>query len=190
MGLQLILLALWIALLVLSATSKKHPKPATRAFVKKRSTIMSEDNKNKTKKKDQKWFPLESNPALMNDYVAKLGFNTDLYEFVDVFSAEDWALQMIPQPVAAVIMLYPLTPKQLEHEKKQHQQPQSDDDSSCSVWFIKQRIGNACGTIGLLHSLLNAPRTTQSIPTGIVVANIPSVDCVSNSSPSSGNPRS
>ena len=26
-----------------------------------------------------------------------------------------------------------------------------------NVWFIKQRIGNACGTIGLLHSLLNVP---------------------------------
>ena len=101
----------------------------------------------------QKWFPLESNPRLMNDYIDKLGFNTDLLSFVDVFTTEDWALEMIPQPVAAVIMLYPLTAKQLEHEKLEAaaQVTASND----GVWFIKQRIGNACGTIGLLHSLLN-----------------------------------
>jgi ubiquitin carboxyl-terminal hydrolase L3 len=115
----------------------------------------------------QKWFPLESNPDLMNAYVQKLGFNTDLYQFVDVISTDDWALDMIPQPVVAVIMLYPLTEKQLEYEKNEKAAAAaaaatSNDDtatnaSSNGVWFIKQRIGNACGTIGLLHSLLNTP---------------------------------
>jgi ubiquitin carboxyl-terminal hydrolase L3 len=101
----------------------------------------------------QKWFPLESNPALMNDYVRKLGFKADLYEFVDVFSAEDWALEMIPKPVIAVLFLYPLTAPQLSYEKSN--QVAVEDDKAC--WFIKQRIGNACGTIGLLHAILNAP---------------------------------
>ena len=59
-----------------------------------------------------KWFPLESNPQLINKYISKLGFDTSLYEFTDVFSTEDWAMDMIPQPVAAVIMLYPLSEKQ------------------------------------------------------------------------------
>ena len=103
----------------------------------------------------KKWFPLESNPSLMNDYCHKLGFNTGLYEWTDVFSAEDWALDMIPQPVAAVIMLYPLTEKQTAHEKDELQPLQTDQPAD--VWFTKQRIGNACGTIGILHSLLNTP---------------------------------
>jgi ubiquitin carboxyl-terminal hydrolase L3 len=102
----------------------------------------------------QRWFPLESNPALINSYIQKLGFDTSLYEFVDVFSTEEWALEMIPQPVAAVLMLYPLTDKQTSNT--------SDDvvafaEMQDRVWFVKQRIGNACGTIGLLHALLNAP---------------------------------
>jgi ubiquitin carboxyl-terminal hydrolase L3 len=108
----------------------------------------------------QKWFPLESNPSLMNGYVAKLGFNTDLYEFVDVFSTEDWALQMIPQPVVAVLMLYPLTEKQESFYGQDNLAPQDMD----KVWFTKQRIGNACGTIGLLHTLLNVPEPLRIFP--------------------------
>jgi ubiquitin carboxyl-terminal hydrolase L3 len=101
-----------------------------------------------------KWFPLESNPQLINKYISKLGFDTSLYEFTDVFSTEEWAMDMIPQPVAAVIMMYPLSEKQ---EKCSGEDEIADAAVLEDVWFIKQRIGNACGTIGLLHSLLNAP---------------------------------
>jgi ubiquitin carboxyl-terminal hydrolase L3 len=95
----------------------------------------------------------------MNDYVNKLGFSSTatLYEFTDVFGIEDWALEMIPQPVAAVIMLYPLTEKQLAYEKERSSSSATATPTPGDVWFIKQRIGNACGTIGLLHALLNAP---------------------------------
>lgn len=114
-----------------------------------------------SKDEKQRWFPLESNPTLINKYISKLGFDTSLYEFVDVFSTEEWALEMIPQPVAAVLMLYPLT-------EIQESAPRNDKillDASNSptstdpprVWFTKQRIWNACGTIGLLHTLLNLP---------------------------------
>jgi len=117
-------------------------------------------------KPHQRWFPLESNPVLMNDYVSKLGWNTDLYEFVDVFSTEDWALDMIPQPVAAVVMLYPLTEKQTSHDDGDNELNPLEDSSCSEVWFTKQRIGNACGTIGLLHSLLNAPEGLRTFEPG------------------------
>ena len=114
---------------------------------------MTDDTSTSTKR--QCWFPLESNPSLMNSYIAKIGFDTSLYDLTDVFSTESWALDMIPQPVASVIMLYPLTDVQEEHRRSEQVSPAPDDD----VWFIKQRIGNACGTtIGLLHALLNAPK--------------------------------
>ena len=103
--------------------------------------------------KKQKWFPLESNPQLMNDYCAKLGFDTSLYQFCDVFSTEEWALSMVPQPVAAVVLLYPLTDKQ----ESFRDQDKLATDQLDKLWFTKQRIGNACGTIGLLHALQNAP---------------------------------
>lgn len=103
----------------------------------------------------KRWFPLESNPELINSYIQKLGYDTSIYEFVDVFSTEDWALDMIDQPVAAVLMLYPLTEKQTSNT--QDDIVATEEIMQDKVWFTKQRIGNACGTIGLLHALLNAP---------------------------------
>ena len=89
------------------------------------------------------------------------------YEFVDVFSTEDWALDMVDQPGAAVMLLYPLTKTQLQNTPDDEQAssqvletkaPTSDDDHDHDgVWFMKQRIGNACGTIALIHALANLP---------------------------------
>lgn len=54
------------------------------------------------------WFPLESNPSVMNEYVHNLGLDTTQFSFQDVLSTEEWALEMIPQPAVAVIMLFPV----------------------------------------------------------------------------------
>jgi ubiquitin carboxyl-terminal hydrolase L3 len=120
--------------------------------------------------KHQKWFPLESNPVLMNRYICTMGWDVGQYHVVDVFSTEDWALEMIPQPVAAVLLLYPLTPVQLQHEKEEKLSLASNPTTpSNDVWFTKQRIGNACGTIGLLHAMLNVPNEIQySLPQPLI----------------------
>ena len=128
---------------------------------------MSANKDDDVSKKEQRWFPLESNPTLMNDYTEKLGFNTDIYHFVDVFATEDWALSMIPQPVVAVVFLYPLTEAQLKTPDSDGNAPTAvQPDDSNKLWFIKQRIGNACGTIGLLHALLNAPEPIRQFKPG------------------------
>ena len=41
-------------------------------------------------------------------YLEKLGFPTAMFRFHDVMSTEEWALEMIPQPVLAVVMLFPI----------------------------------------------------------------------------------
>mmetsp|Transcript_110760 Transcript_110760/g.226659 ORF Transcript_110760/g.226659 Transcript_110760/m.226659 type:complete len:205 (-) Transcript_110760:273-887(-) len=74
------------------------------------------------------------------------------------FSTEKWALDMIAQPVAAVLVLYPLTENQL---KNTGEETVAVSEMKDKVWFTKQRIGNACGTIGLLHALLNAPEAIR-----------------------------
>ena len=45
-----------------------------------------------SKQQQQRWFPLESNPMLLNRYVASIGFSTDLFGFSDVYSTEEWYL--------------------------------------------------------------------------------------------------
>lgn len=58
-------------------------------------------------------------------------------------------------------MLYPLTEKQVNYSDGDNELSVSKEYNE-DVWFIKQRIGNACGTIGLLHALLNTPKDLQS----------------------------
>lgn len=52
--------------------------------------------------------PLESNPDVINRYLEKLGFPVTLLAATDVMSTEEWALEMVPRPVAAVLMVYPI----------------------------------------------------------------------------------
>lgn len=94
-----------------------------------------------------RWLPLESNPEVMNKYLRQLGVKKD-WEFVDVFTFDQEMLSLIPRPVVAVLLLFPLSEQsQGTAIGKEVEAPE--------VYFIKQSIGNACGTIGLIHALLN-----------------------------------
>merc|ERR1719491_1941181 len=82
-------------------------------------------------------------------------------------------------------MLYPLSDAQLNFQEKEEKQlkdaagkekgsgdggedgteegggEDTDGTTATPVWHMKQRIGNACGTIGVLHSLANIPEELQ-----------------------------
>ena len=129
---------------------------------------MMADQKTQDEKKEKKWFPLESNPSLLNQYISKLGFETTLQEFTDVLSTEQWALDMVPHPVSAVVVLFPMTDKVSEKRREFHTKSlehynsdSSAELSDSSVWYIKQRISNACGTVAILHALMNVPKTIR-----------------------------
>jgi ubiquitin carboxyl-terminal hydrolase L3 len=64
---------------------------------------------------------------------------------------------MISQPIAAMLLLYPLTKNQTSVVDDVVAFEAMED----KVWFMKQRIGNACGTIGLLHALQNIPEAIR-----------------------------
>ena len=104
------------------------------------------------------WNPLESNPETLTDYAERLGQSPGLFCFHDVLSFEDWAIEIIPKPVKAVLFLFPI--KEGLH-KADHGDLASDhshgDLASSGLIFTRQKIGNACGTIALIHALANAP---------------------------------
>lgn len=56
--------------------------------------------------------PLESNPEVINTFIQKMGLKTNEFNFQEMLSIEDWALDMIPQPVLGIVMLYEHTPVQ------------------------------------------------------------------------------
>ncbi|OQS00212.1 ubiquitin carboxyl-terminal hydrolase [Thraustotheca clavata] len=110
-----------------------------------------------TEERSKRWFPLESNPNVMNDYIRRMGVPDDCeYEFCDVYSTEDWALDMVLRPVLAVIMLFPIKAHTEEFAKGQQERiVKGGQYVSPNVYFMKQTVGNACGTVGILHALGN-----------------------------------
>lgn len=115
-------------------------------------------------KMTKNWFPLESNPDVMNTYMGRLGLNTVDYRFVDVLSTEDWALDMVPKPVLAVLMLFPLGRAEEEFRIQQSSEIAANGQTvSPNIFYMKQTIGNACGTIGLLHAAGNARKVVPNL---------------------------
>ena len=99
--------------------------------------------------------PLESNPEVINQFIQKMGLKTEHYAFTEMLSTEEWAIEMLPQPVLGILFLYEETPVQKQHkeEESHHLKP---EEVPASVFFMRQYARNACGTIALFHIVLNA----------------------------------
>ena len=110
--------------------------------------------------------PLESDPSVFNRYAKSLGCERVGEEggvnFCDVFGLDVELLGMVPRPVLAVILLFPIEKDQAKKDAEAAAASQaiaskgSDGNGSGEgVFYIKQKIGNACGTIALLHAIAN-----------------------------------
>lgn len=100
----------------------------------------------------KRWLPLEANPEVMNQFLWGLGLPEEEAECNDVYGLDDELLEMVPKPVLAVLFLYPLT-AQSEAERVKDDSVQRD--YSNKLYFTRQTVGNACGTVGLLHAIGN-----------------------------------
>ncbi|KAF7002868.1 hypothetical protein CFC21_018280 [Triticum aestivum] len=79
----------------------------------------------------KRWFPLEANPDVMNQFMWGLGVPEGV-GFCDVYGLDDDMLAKSPWC------------------------PSRSSPSSCSTRSTKQTVGNACGTIGIIHAIGNA----------------------------------
>ncbi|KAJ3128410.1 Ubiquitin carboxyl-terminal hydrolase isozyme L3 [Nowakowskiella sp. JEL0407] len=78
------------------------------------------------------------------------------YVFTDVYGLDEDLLEMVPQPVLAVLMLFPITEQYEEYRRMETATIRKDGQTvTHKLYFTKQTIPNACGTIGLLHALAN-----------------------------------
>jgi ubiquitin carboxyl-terminal hydrolase L3 len=113
---------------------------------------------------------LENNPEVMSHLARSLGMDETL-SFYDIYSLTDPdLLAFIPRPVYALLVIIPLTPtwhemRQSEDKNKSEYAGKGGDESV--VWF-KQTIGNACGSIGLVHSLLNSDASQNIKPDSVL----------------------
>nr|XP_034175695.1 ubiquitin carboxyl-terminal hydrolase isoform X1 [Osmia lignaria] len=104
------------------------------------------------------WIPLESNPDVMTTFLHKLGVPKE-WSIIDVYGLEPDLLALVPKPVLAVILLYPLRKKTGNGLESEEDVKESDTSNPSlkdpSVYHMKQYIHNACGTIALIHSIGN-----------------------------------
>lgn len=102
--------------------------------------------------------PLESNPAVMNKYLKTLGLVEPRVQIVDVFGITDEFLEMVPKPIYALLFVYPITAT-TERDAKETAEMQQTEIAAFQqkhhFFFTKQYVPNACGTVALIHALIN-----------------------------------
>ena len=103
---------------------------------------------------DKKWFPLEANPEVMTQYTRTLGVEKGCF-FTDIFGLDDELLMMVPQPVLAVVMLFPMTKENNEAVDQAHALNVGKSAAAAGPFFMHQTVGNACGTVGIVHAIAN-----------------------------------
>ena len=78
--------------------------------------------------------------------------------FTDVFGLDEESLKMVPSPCVGIIFLYPFS--QVEMRKKKLGK---NNGQKCEgVWYMNQVIGNACGAVALMHTVMNTLDTVSS----------------------------
>lgn len=91
-----------------------------------------------------------------------MGLKTENYNFQEMLSTEEWALEMIPKPTLGILFLYDETPAQ-EEFKNEESNSLHPENIPANIFFMKQFAQNACGTIALFHMIVNAIDHTPDI---------------------------
>uniref|UniRef100_A0A182YC83 Ubiquitin carboxyl-terminal hydrolase n=1 Tax=Anopheles stephensi TaxID=30069 RepID=A0A182YC83_ANOST len=103
------------------------------------------------------WLPLESNPEVLTNYMVKLGVSP-LWSIVDIYGMDDELLDMVPKPVKSLIFLFPCSKAHEEYRAKEDEELKAKNvEHPKSLFFTRQFVHNACGTIAVIHAILNNP---------------------------------
>jgi len=119
------------------------------------NTDATDESELRSRMRKVNWVPLESNPDMLNQFARGVGLPKE-WEFVDVFGVEPDLLSMVPPTCAAVTLLFQCSDNVKKHSKEQKARIDKDKQKvSSNLVYMKQYVGNACGTIACLHSVAN-----------------------------------
>ena len=105
------------------------------------------------------WYPLESNPKIINEYILSLGFDTSVFSFQELLSLDTWAQDMITKPVIGVLLCFPSNEKHKKHREEQKVKIEAEgQEIDKDLFYMYQYAGNACGSVGIFHILGNLPQ--------------------------------
>jgi len=104
---------------------------------------------------EPRWLPIESNPEVMTKFLRACGMESS-WAVCDVFGLDEALLAMIPQPTAALLLLFPMSKKYSEYcESAEKSIAECKDKLPSDLYYMKQTISNACGTVALIHAVAN-----------------------------------
>jgi len=145
-----VLLALCAALLLAAPAASRRGQGARVAASRLRGGVDAASFQ------QQYWIPLESSPEVFNDFARRVGVGAG-YAFTDVLGLDAELLAMLPQPCVAVLLLFPVS-RELARSESARVRALGGWDvrrRSPRVFFMKQYVGNACGTVAAMHALVN-----------------------------------
>ena len=112
--------------------------------------------------KRNEWYPLESNPKIINEYILSLGFDTSVFSFQELLSVESWAQGMISKPVLGVLLAFPDGDNHKKFKKEQSEKIKEEgQELDKDLFYMHQYAGNACGSVGIFHILGNLPQNQK-----------------------------
>jgi hypothetical protein len=103
--------------------------------------------------KERRATPLSNDPQEIQKYAVKLGLDESSASFWEVFSLEESVVaDFIPKPVYAIMFIYPIGKPTGALEQRNRC---ASEIPSPVPWYTKQTVSQTCGTIALLHSVMN-----------------------------------
>ena len=114
------------------------------------------------------WLPLQSSPEMLNGFATAAGLAPGSgFSFVDVWGLDDELLAMVPGEKLALTLLFDHTSEKLCAAKTAQAAALAGPPHSgapADLFYVKQFVGNACGTIAATHVLANAKGCRAAIP--------------------------
>jgi len=104
---------------------------------------------------EERWAALESNPEVLTNFCHQMGV-TQAFQVVDVWGLDEDILGFVPQPAIAMVLLFPS--KNPDGSRAREKLDVEVSGESDQIYFLKQiegHLDNACGTIAMIHAILN-----------------------------------
>uniref|UniRef100_A0A1B6FL35 Ubiquitin carboxyl-terminal hydrolase n=1 Tax=Cuerna arida TaxID=1464854 RepID=A0A1B6FL35_9HEMI len=99
--------------------------------------------------------PLESNPEVINKFLMNIGV-PEKWQVTDVYGLDDDMLGVVPQPILSLMLLFPTSKNYEDHCVKENANIEvKGQKTSSNVYYMKQYLHNACGTVAIIHSVAN-----------------------------------
>ncbi|KAI3652235.1 hypothetical protein MP228_003538 [Amoeboaphelidium protococcarum] len=101
------------------------------------------------------WVPLESNPEVFTKLTRDLT-GTDSYEWIDIYTLDEDVADL-----CALIFLYDVSDDE-EPASDVRSQGTNNNSHQDVPYYMYQTVGNACGTVALVHTLINQSELIQN----------------------------